>query len=314
MAKRLFAGIEGGGTKFICAVADENNAILAEARIPTTNPPETLQACGDFFAARQQALGPLSALGIACFGPVDPNPTSPTYGKILATPKPGWANTDVLGPFQARFGLPTAFDTDVNGAVLAESLWGAGKGLQNLVYFTIGTGIGAGAIVSGQLVHGFLHPEMGHYPLPHDLHADPFPGVCPFHGDCFEGLASGPSMRQRWGVNPEDLPPDHPAWQLEAHYIALALVNMVYTLAPERIILSGGVLHQSQLFPLVRAELLRLLNGYIQVSLITAGMETYIVPSPFDGKAGLYGALALAQQAGAESPLNNPSLAETNGN
>ncbi|NLC29269.1 MAG: ROK family protein [Chloroflexi bacterium] len=296
MIQPLFAGIEGGGTKFVCAVADENNQILAERRVPTTDPAETLAACADFFGQQNQR-GTIQSLGIACFGPLDPRPTSEGYGRILATPKPGWSGADLVGFFRQRLALPIAFDTDVNGAVLAESLWGAGKGLRNLVYFTIGTGIGAGIIAEGNLIHGFLHPEMGHILLARDPKQDPFPGICPFHGACFEGLASGPAIEKRWGLKGDQLPPGHQAWDLEAEYIAKALVSVTCALAPERIILGGGVMAQEQLLPMIREKFVGLLNGYMQTPLITEQLESYIVLTGLEGKAGLYGAFALAQQA-----------------
>ena len=296
--KTIYGTIEGGGTKFICAVADEQNKILREIRIPTTLPQPTLAACADFFLMAQKDLGQLTALGIACFGPLDPRPESPTYGQILATPKPGWENADVVGFFQATLGadLPIGFDTDVNAAVLAESRWGAGQGINNLVYLTIGTGIGGGALVDGQLLHGYAHPEMGHMLLaqhPSDIH---FPGNCPFHGTCLEGLAAGPAIEARWQQKAASLAPDHPAWQLEAHYIALGLMNICLILAPERIILGGGVMNQSFLFPMIRSELTHLLGNYLRLPQI-ADMESYVVPSGLSGIAGLYGGLALAHQA-----------------
>jgi len=294
MDAKLYAAIEGGGTKFICAVMDADRQILREARFPCQSPSETIANCLTFFQEAQAQLGSLSALGIASFGPLDPRPDSPDFGKILSTPKPGWANTDLVTPFKQALGLPVAFDTDVNGAVLAESLWGAGKGLKNLVYYTIGTGIGAGAIVENRLIHGLMHPEMGHVSIPHDYTQDPFTGYCPFHKDCFEGLASGPAIEARWGHKGHELPADHPAWALEAHYIALALANTAYMLAPERMILGGGVMAQQQLFPLIRAGFLRQLNGYLQIPAMLVDVETYIVPSGLGGIAGLYGALALA--------------------
>ena len=295
---KLFGTIEGGGTKFICAVADEQNKILREFRIPTTLPQATLAACADFFLQAQQDLGKLAALGIACFGPLDPRPNSPTYGRILATPKPGWENTDVIGFFRTALGtdLPIGFDTDVDAAVLAESRWGAGQGLGNLVYLTIGTGIGGGALVDGELLHGYAHPEMGHMLLaqhPSDIH---FPGNCPFHGTCLEGLASGPAIEARWQQKAASLATDHPAWQLEAHYLALGLMNICLILAPERIILGGGVMNQSFLFPMIRSELTRLLGNYLRLPQID-DMESYVVPSGLAGIAGLYGGLALAHQA-----------------
>ncbi len=296
--ENFFGTIEGGGTKFICAVADEHNAILREMRVPTALPQATLAACADFFLQAQHDLGELTALGIACFGPLDPRPTSPTYGQILATPKPGWENTDVLGFFRSALSthLPIGFDTDVDAAVLAESRWGAGQGLSNLVYLTIGTGIGGGALVNGQLLHGYAHPEMGHILLPVHPADISFKGVCPFHGTCLEGLASGPAIEARWNQPAASLPQEHPAWQLEAHYLALGLVNICLTLAPERIILGGGVMNQSFLFPMIRSELTRLLGNYLRLPQI-ADMENYVVPTGLAGIAGLYGGLALAHQA-----------------
>jgi fructokinase len=295
---KVYGTVEGGGTKFICAVADKQNNILREVRIPTTLPQPTLAACIDFFLQAQQDLGPISALGIACFGPLDPRPSSPTYGQILATPKPGWENADIVGVFRTTLGadLPIGFDTDVNGAVLAESRWGAGQGLSNLVYLTIGTGVGGGALIDGQLLHGYAHPEMGHMLLaqhPSDIH---FPGNCPFHGTCLEGLASGPALEARWQQKAATLAPDHPAWQLEAHYLALGLMNICLILAPERIILGGGVMNQSFLFPRIRSELTRLLGNYLRLPQI-ADMDNYVVPTGLAGIAGLYGGLALAHKA-----------------
>ena len=296
--KNIFGTIEGGGTKFICAVADEQNSILREIRIPTTLPQPTLAACADFFLQAQHDLGKLSALGIACFGPLDPRTTSLTHGQILATPKPGWEYTDVVGFFRATLGadLPVGFDTDVNGAVLAESRWGAGQGFGNLVYLTIGTGIGGGALVDGQLLHGYAHPEMGHMLLAQHPSDNHFAGNCPFHGTCLEGLASGPAIEARWNQKAANLAPDHPAWQLEAHYLALGLMNICLILAPERIILGGGVMNQSFSFPMIRSELTHLLGNYLSLPQI-AEMESYVVPSGLSGVAGLYGGLALAHQA-----------------
>jgi fructokinase len=292
---QLFGGIEGGGTKFVCAVGDSSGRLLAQTTFPTTTPGPTLAQAVAFFQAQQQAHGPLAALGLACFGPLDPQPGSPTFGQILATPKPGWANADVVGPLQAALSLPVAFDTDVNGAALGEGRWGAAQGLHTYIYLTIGTGIGGGAVVEGKLLHGLLHPEMGHIPLPRDPQADPFPGACPFHGDCFEGLACGPALQKRWGQRAETLPADHPAWDLEAHYIALALQGYICTLSPQRIILGGGVTQQPQLLPLVRQKTLAALNGYVQAPAILESIETYVVAPGLGGRAGVLGAIALAK-------------------
>jgi len=295
-SRLLFGGIEGGGTKFVCAVGTETGEILAETRFPTTSPDETLTRAVDFFKGQIQTLGPLASMGIASFGPLDPRPASASYGHILPTPKPGWTNADVVGPLQAAFDLPINFDTDVNGAALGEWRWGAAQGLDTFIYLTIGTGIGGGGLVNGQLMHGLLHPEMGHIPLPRDKALDPFEGGCPFHGDCFEGLASGPAMEKRWGQKAETLPPEHPAWDLEAHYIALALHNFVCTLSPQRIIIGGGVAQQPQLMPMIRQKTQASLNGYVQSPAILEDIDSYIVPPTLGGRAGVLGAIALAQQ------------------
>lgn len=292
---KRYGGIEGGGTKFVCVVASGPDDIIAETRFPTTTPEETLGRTIAFFQ-EEAAREPLESVGFASFGPVDLEPGSPTYGHITSTPKPGWAFTDVVGPVQAALGIPVAFETDVNAAALGEFTWGAGVGIDPLVYFTIGTGIGAGVIVNGAPLHGLVHPETGHIHVAHDLQKDPFPGRCPYHGDCFEGLASGPAMGDRWGVRAETLPPDHPAWELEAGYIASALADQIYSLSPRRIILGGGVMQQPVLFPMIRQKVLEFLNNYIYSTTITANIETYIVPPGLGGRAGVMGAVALAQQ------------------
>lgn len=297
MPKKLFGGIEGGGTKFVCAVGDEDGQILAETRFPTTTPGEIISNAISFFKQQAQELGPISALGFACFGPLDPNPNSKTYGQILPTPKPGWTGADVVSPLKEALAVPIMFDTDVNGAALGEWRWGAAQGLDTFVYYTIGTGIGGGAMVEGKLLHGLLHPEMGHAPLPHDREKDPFEGNCPFHKDCFEGLASGPALEKRWGQRAETLPPDHLAWELEAHYIALALQGIICNLSPQRIILGGGVAQQPQLLPLIRKKTLAYLNGYVQADAILTGIDSYIVPPALGGNAGVKGAFALAMMA-----------------
>jgi fructokinase len=200
----------------------------------------------------------------------------------------------VVGYFTERLKLPVAFDTDVNGAVLAEQIWGAGKGLKNIVYYTIGTGIGGGVILDGKLIHGALHGELGHMLIPHDLVADPFEGCCPFHGDCLEGLASGKSMENRWQTSAKSLAPDHPAWALEADYLSAALHNTVCMFSPERVILGGGVISQTQLLPMVQQKLVRSLNGYMQLEALKAGVDNFVMRTPLEGKAGVLGAFALA--------------------
>jgi fructokinase len=291
----LFGGIEAGGTKFVCAVGMGPDDLRAETRFPTTTPEETIAQAIAFFKAQAQKE-PLAAIGVASFGPVDPNPSSPTFGFITTTPKLGWAHTDLAGAISRALGIPVGFDTDVNGAALGEQRWGAAQGLNTFIYLTIGTGLGGGGLVNGQLMHGLIHPEMGHVRLPHDWAADPYAGACPYHGDCFEGLAAGPALEGRWGQRAETLPFDHPAWALEAHYLALGLVNFICTLSPQRIIMGGGVMEQPQLFPLIRRKTQELLNGYVQSPEILERIDQYIVPPGLGHRAGVLGAMALAEQ------------------
>ncbi len=295
-ASPLVGGIEAGGTKFICALGTGPNDVRASTRIATTTPAETMKQVLSFFREQSAAVGAPAAVGIASFGPIDPNPASKSFGFITSTPKPGWSDTDLVGPVRRALGVPVGFDTDVNVAALGEHAWGAGSGLDDLVYLTIGTGIGGGGLVNGRLMHGLIHPEMGHMRIPHDRAVDPFPGRCPFHGDCLEGLACGPAISERWNAPSDTLPADHPAWPLEAHYLALALVNVICTLSPERIILGGGVMAAPQLFPLIRREVQQLLNEYVQSSAILADVDRYIVPPGLGDRAGVLGAFALAQQ------------------
>jgi fructokinase len=288
----LFGGIEAGGTKFVCAVGSGPNDIRAEVRFPTTTPGATLGRAIDFF--QSQALG-LAAIGVACFGPVDLDPVSPTFGLITSTLKPGWAQTDFAGALRRALNLPVGFDTDANGAALGEYRWGAARGLDTFVYLTVGTGIGGGGMVGGRLIHGLMHPEMGHLRVPHDRQTDPFAGMCVYHGDCLEGLACGPALEARWGQPAKSLPANHPAWPLESHYLALGLVNIMCTLSPQRIIIGGGVMAQPQLFPMVRANVRELLNGYVQAPEILDCIGDYIVPPALGNRAGVLGAIALAQ-------------------
>jgi len=289
----LYGGIEAGGTKFVCAVGTSPDD-LRVIRFPTTSPTETIARALEFFRTQP----PIVALGIASFGPIDLHPESKTWGYITTTPKPGWANVDLAGALRRALNVPVAFDTDVNAAALGEHRWGAAHGLDSFIYLTIGTGIGGGGLSAGKLLHGLIHPEMGHLRLPHDWARDPFPGACPYHGDCFEGLASGPAIEKRWGRRGETLPVNHPAWELEAHYIALALVNYICVLSPQRIILGGGVMEQAQLFPLIRREVIELLKGYIQSPTIVERSEEYIVPPGLGTRAGVLGAIALAELMG----------------
>jgi fructokinase len=292
----LVGGIEAGGTKFVCAVGSGPDDIRAEVRIPTTTPAESIGQAIDFFQAQRARLGPLAAIGIAAFGPIDPKPGSPTFGYITSTPKAGWRNTDFAGVVARGLDVPVGFDTDVNVAALGEFRWGAARGVDNLIYLTIGTGIGGGGLVNGALMHGLIHPEMGHIRVPHNAIADPYPGCCPYHGDCLEGLASGPAIQERWKQPAEALPADHPAWTLEANYLALAIVNFICTLSPERIILGGGVMSRAALFPLVRRNVQELLKGYVQSPAILGAIDHYIVPPGLGNRSGVLGAFALAQQ------------------
>jgi len=288
-------GIEAGGTKVVCAVGSGPDDVRAEARFPTTTPGETIGRALAFFREQEARYGPVGAIGIAAFGPLDAHPNSPHFGAITSTPKPGWGNADVVGPFRSAFGVPVGFDTDVNIAGLGEWRWGVAQGLENFIYLTIGTGIGGGGLVNGKLLHGLVHPEFGHIALPHDWAADPYKGFCPYHGDCLEGMAAGPAIGQRWGRPAVELPPEHPAWELEAHYLALALRTFICTLSPERIILGGGVMEQPQLFPLVRRKTQAYLNGYVQSPVILEDIDSYIVPPALGNRAGVLGAFAQAQ-------------------
>jgi fructokinase len=292
----LWGGIEAGGTKTVCAVGTGPDDLRAEVRIPTTTPEETIQQVIQFF--RQQAgEEPLAAVGIASFGPLDLDPDSPTFGHIIVTPKPGWAHTNWAKRVRQGLGSPVRLDTDVNAAALAEHRWGAGRGLDNFVYLTIGTGIGGGGMINGRLIHGLDHPEMGHMRIPHDRALDPFEGSCPYHGDCLEGLAAGPALEARWGQPGAMLGEDHPAWPLEADYLAFGLVNLTCILLPQRIIMGGGIMQQPQLFPLVRRRVQELLNGYLQAPMILDRIDEYIVPPGLGHRAGVLGAIVLAERA-----------------
>jgi len=293
----LYGAIEAGGTKFVCMIGAGPDEVRAETRFPTTSPERTLRQAIEFLRAEQDRQGPLAALGIASFGPVDLRRDSPTYGYITSTPKAGWSNVSVAAAAGAALGVPVGFDTDVNAAALAEQRWGAGRGLHSFIYLTIGTGIGGGGLLDGHVMHGLVHPEMGHMRLPHDLAVDPFAGVCPFHGDCLEGLASGPAMNARWRQPAEELPEDHPAWPLEAGYLALAVSNLVCTLSPQRIVMGGGVMSKTFLFPMIRHQVGALLNNYVRAPEIIDRIDEYIVPPALGERAGAFGGFALAMDA-----------------
>ena len=290
----LYGAIEAGGTKFVCAVGTSPSDLTARARVPTTSPQATLAECLEFFRSQPK----IAALGVGCFGPVELHRSAPHYGHVTTTPKPGWGNVDIVGPLRDALSVPIGFDTDVNAAVLGESRWGAAQNLETAIYITIGTGIGGGALLGGQLAHGLVHPEMGHLLLPREPDDLAFAGHCSFHGGrCWEGLASGPALERRWGKPAETLPPEHPAWDLEARYIASALTSLVLVLSPERLILGGGVMQQDALFPLVRHHLKHSLAGYVQAAQLDEGLDQYVVPPLLGTKSGIAGALALAEQA-----------------
>lgn len=293
----LFGGIEAGGTKVVCAVGDDSGNIQSRTQFPTTQPEETIQRAIDYFHREQEQHGELAAIGIGSFGPVDVDPQSPTFGTVTTTPKPGWQDVPFIEQVQDALDLPVGFDTDVNAAALGEARWGAAQKLTDFIYLTVGTGIGGGALVNGDLLHGMIHPEMGHMLIPHDKAADPFEGNCPYHGDCLEGLAAGPALEARWEQDPKTLPEDHPAWELEARYLSLGLANLIMTLSPQRIVMGGGVMEQKLLFPLVRARTIEALNGYVEAPQILADIEAYIVPPGLGSNAGVLGAIALGIRA-----------------
>ena len=293
----LLGGIEAGGTKFICLIGRAPDDIVAEVRIPTRKPDETITDAVAFFRAQRKAHGPLAALGIASFGPLDLAVTSATYGHITTTTKPGWAQTDILGSIGSALRVPIAFDTDVNGAVLAERRWGAARDVQDFVYVTVGTGIGGGVMIADALVHGVLHPEIGHMFVPHDRAKDPFPGLCPFHRDCLEGLASGSAVEARLGVPARDAAAENPVWGLVAEYLADMCINLTMTLSPARIILGGGLMQQDHLLPMIRRRFTQRLNNYLPIPAVGEGPDQYIVPAGLGRRSGAYGALALASDA-----------------
>lgn len=283
----LLGALEAGGTKMVLAIGNENGEILEQISIPTETPEITLPKIIDYFKEKE-----IKALGIGCFGPIDPDKASKTYGYITSTPKLAWIDCNIVGIIKESLGIPVGFDTDVNGSALGEATWGSTRGLGTSIYVTIGTGVGVGVYQNGGLLHGMLHPEAGHVPLgrhPEDF----FEGVCPYHPNCLESLASGPSIEKRWGKKAYELEPSHKAWELEAYYIAQALVGYILLLSPHRIVLGGGVMHQTQLFPLIREQVKAQLNGYLKTALLD-DMDSYIVPAALKDDQGIMGGLKLA--------------------
>lgn len=287
----FYAAIEAGGTKFRVAIS-EGRRLVADTTIPTTTPDETLGATIDFI----RDWGEVSAAGIACFGPLDLDPSSAAYGSISATPKPHWSNTPVLGRVQSELGVPAAIDVDVGGAALGEWRWGAAQGVDDFIYITVGTGFGAGMFINGKVHHGMGHPEMGHITLER-VPGDNYPGHCPFHGACLEGMAAGPAIGERWGLPGAELADRPEVWDLEATYLAQALRTFTYVVAPQRILLGGGVMQREGLIELVRDRLAEQLNGYVTNDSLRGSLDDYIVAPAFGQDAGLIGAIALAMEA-----------------
>lgn len=288
----LLGALEAGGTKMVCAIGDENGNVFERASFPTRMPEETMPDIIGYFQDKK-----IEALGISSFGPLNLDETSPDFGNITTTPKPGWANYPLRRVLLDALKVPVGIDTDVNGAALAEARIGAGKGLDSLVYYTIGTGIGGGAMVAGKLLHGLVHPEMGHMLL-RPVKDDPCPkGFCPYHDGCLEGMANGPAIEKRWGVSAKNLPEDHIAWDIEAEYLAQMCVNTIVTLSPKRIVLGGGVMHQLHLFPKIRRRSLELLNGYVAHPAVLEQIDDYIVPPGLGDNAGAVGSLMLGVEA-----------------
>lgn len=289
---KRYGALEAGGTKMVLSILDEQGNMLERTAIPTGTPEDTMPPMLDFFAQAH-----IDALGIGCFGPLDLDPASPTYGSITATPKLAWRNYPIRDVFVRELGVPVGIDTDVNGAAIAEHRLGAAKGLDSCVYVTIGTGVGGGVIMNGQPVHGLTHPELGHMLL-HAAADDPSPeGFCPYHKHCLEGLAAGPAIQKRWGVPGKELPPDHRAWTLEAEYLAQMCHNVIMCMSPQRIILGGGVMGQEFLLELVRARTLELLGGYLCSPVTENGLRDYIVTPGLGIHSGVMGAWLLAKEA-----------------
>lgn len=286
----LYGALEAGGTKMVCAIGDENGKIMEQVSIPTTTPDETMPKIIDYFKDKD-----IKAIGIACFGPIDLNKNSETYGYITSTPKTAWKNFDIVGYTKKALNIPVGFDTDVNGSLLGEITYGCAKGLTDAIYLTIGTGIGGGVMSNGKLLHGMLHPELGHTIVAKSA-ADKGASVCPFHDSCLEGLAAGPSIEKRWGKSAKELTDNAEVWELEAEYIGTALVNFCMTLSPQKIILGGGVMHQTHLFPLIRKVFKEKMAGYILTKELD-DLDNYIVPASLNDDQGIMGAVKLAIDA-----------------
>jgi fructokinase len=287
----IYGGVETGGTWVVCALGTGPDDITAEETFPTTEPEPTLARIAEFFERGPRP----DAIGVGSFGPVDLDPASPTWGHVTSTPKPGWAHTAVAPMLAERLGVPVRFDTDVTTAAMGEQRWGAAAGVDSVCYLTVGTGIGAGLLIEGRPVHGLVHPEVGHLRVPHDRERDPFAGACPSHGDCWEGLAAGGAIGQRWGVDPRELADDHPAWELEAEYVALGILAIVFVASPRRVVIGGGVMARPGLLDAVRARLGDLNAGYLETPMLGDAIDRYVVAPALGERAGVLGAIALAQ-------------------
>lgn len=283
----ILGGLEAGGTKMVCAIGNEQGEIFKKISLPTETPEITMPKMIEFFQSEH-----IEALGVGCFGPIDLDKKSKTYGFITSTPKLAWANFNIIGAFQDALHVPVGFDTDVNVACLGEVVWGASKGCEVALYITIGTGVGVGVYVNGKPLHGLVHPEGGHILLAKHP-ADTYKGRCPYHANCIEGLAAGPAIEERWGKKAIELADRPEVWELEADYIAQALVNYIVTLSPNKIVLWGGVMHQEQLFSMIRENVVQKLNGYVHHKAILEDIEHYIVPPALGDEPGIKGALYL---------------------
>jgi len=298
---RLFGAVEAGGTKFICAVGNARGEILAQTRFPTCEPASTLATMLDFLRQQRNNFGSYAAVGIGSFGPIELDATSTLYGHIRRTPKSGWSDTDKVGPIAREFSCPIGFDTDVNGAALAEHIWGCARDIEDLVYLTVGTGIGGGVIVNGKTITGLMHPEIGHlFPRRHPLDVN-FKGICPFHDDCLEGLASGTAIIARTGFPLDQLAISHPQWEIEADYLGQLCAQLVLMISPRRIVIGGGVMGQTRLLPMIREQTCHWLRGYIDRREIMTAVDDYIVLPGLGPRSGVLGALALAMSAATQA-------------
>ena len=296
-AARLYGAIEAGGTKFECAVARGTDDVVASSRIATGDPTETFTAVTRFFETHEQQLGPFSSFGIASFGPLDLDARSPGFGRMLRTPKTGWSHVDMIGALRPRFTQPVCIDTDVNAAALAESMHESNRKVRSLVYVTVGTGIGGGAVLDGETRQGLWHPEMGHIPIRRHPQDQTFAGVCPFHRDCLEGLSSGPAIVARWGQPMSELLRNELACEIIGSYLGQLAVSLVLLLAPERIVFGGGVISDGSLLPYIRSSLQLQLAGYIAHPLLTGSLADFIVPPALGERSGIRGAIVLAVRA-----------------